>query len=136
MTAPPMAYGELPSSQSKGRERGSLSGIRISCRRGEQKSQGSDGCQRNNAPADDAGANKVMKISPEQARKNQEAVALVANSVGQMVTKRPERKYVLNEAIDLVADKFKAARERKTVEPAKAEKTLAELLAESAQDEE
>jgi hypothetical protein len=74
----------------------------------------------------------------EQARKNQEAVALVANSVGQMVTKRPERKYVLNEAIDLVADKFKAARERKEteVEQPKAEKTLAELLAESAQDSE
>jgi hypothetical protein len=78
-----------------------------------------------------------MKISPEQARKT-EAVALVVNSVGQMVTKRPERKHVLNEAIDLVAEKFRAARERKETdaEQPKAEKTLAELLAESAQDSE
>jgi hypothetical protein len=75
----------------------------------------------------------------EQARKNQEAVALFANSVGQMVTKRPDRKHFLNEAIDLVADKLKATRERKAtdaVEQPKAEKTLAEFLTESAQDSE
>jgi hypothetical protein len=79
-----------------------------------------------------------MKISPEQAR-NTEAVALVSNSVGQMVKpKASDRKHFLNQAIDLVADKFKAARERKAteVEQPKAEKTLAELLAESAQDSE
>jgi hypothetical protein len=54
-----------------------------------------------------------MKISAEQ-RRNTEAVALVTNSVGQMVPpKRADRKYVLDEAIGLVADKFKAIRERK-----------------------
>jgi hypothetical protein len=80
-----------------------------------------------------------MKISPEQAR-NAEAVALVSNSVGQMVKpKGSDRKHFLNEAIDLVADKLKATRERKAtdaVEQPKAEKTLAELLTESAQDSE
>jgi hypothetical protein len=79
-----------------------------------------------------------MKISAEQAR-NTEAVALVSNSVGQMVQpKRADRKYVLDEAIGLVADKFKAIRERKAADSKqpKAEKTLAELLAESAQDSE
>jgi hypothetical protein len=80
-----------------------------------------------------------MKISPEQAR-NAEAVALVSNSVGQMVKpKGSDRKHFLNEAIDLVPDKLKATRERKAtdaVEQPKAEKTLAELLTESAQDSE
>jgi hypothetical protein len=79
-----------------------------------------------------------MKISAEQAR-NTEAVALVSNSVGQMVQpKRGDRKYVLDETIGLVADKFKAIRERKATDSKqpKAEKTLAELLAESAQDSE
>jgi hypothetical protein len=57
-----------------------------------------------------------MKISAEQAR-NTEAVALVSNSVGQMVQpRRADRKYVLDEAIGLVADKFKAIRERKAAD--------------------
>jgi hypothetical protein len=79
-----------------------------------------------------------MKISAEQAR-NIEAVALVSNSVGQRVQpRRADRKYVLDEAIGLVADKFKTIRERRATdsEQPKAEKTLAELLAESAQDRE
>ena len=79
-----------------------------------------------------------MRISPEQARKT-EAVALVSNSVGQMVKpKGSDRKHFLDEAIDLVAEKFKAAHERQAThsKQPKAEKTLAELLAASAQDSE
>jgi hypothetical protein len=67
----------------------------------------------------------------EQARKT-EAVALVSNSVGQMVKpKGSERKHFLNEAIDLVAEKFKAARERKETDSKQpqAEKTLASRIA-------
>ena len=82
---------------------------------------------------------REMRIAPEQSHKSPEPVALVFNSVGQMVQpKRAERKHFLNEAIDLVADKFKAARERKATgaEQPNAEKTLAELLAESAQERE
>jgi hypothetical protein len=57
-----------------------------------------------------------MNISAEQAR-NTEAVALVSNSIGQMVQpKRADRKYVLDEAIGLVAEKFKAIRERKAAD--------------------
>jgi hypothetical protein len=67
-----------------------------------------------------------------------EAVVLVSNSEGQMVTKRAAGKHFLTEAIDLVSDKLKANREREAadVKQPKSDKTLAELIAESAQDSE
>jgi len=81
-----------------------------------------------------------------QAKASQEAAALVVNSIGQMVQpKRATRKYAFDEAIDLVANGFKAAREaradrvrenRETDKERQEAKTLAQLLTESAQDSE
>ena len=83
----------------------------------------------------------------EQAKASQEAAALVVNSIGQMnQPKRDTRKkYSFDEAIDLVANGFKSAREAKRAKLEKNEqsklekpeaKTLAQLLTESAQDSE
>ena len=83
----------------------------------------------------------------EQAKTSQEAAALVVNSVEQMVQpKRDTRKYAFDEAANLLGDAIKTAREAKLTrarvnkdtdtEQPEAAKSLAELLAESAQDSE
>ena len=80
-----------------------------------------------------------------QAKAGQEAAALVVNSVGSMIQpKRTVRPTAFSEATDFLGDAIKTAREAKlartrsnkeaeTEQPAK---SLAELLAESAQDSE
>jgi hypothetical protein len=81
-----------------------------------------------------------------QAKASQEAAALVVNSIGQMIQPKRDtrKKYAFDEAIDLVANGFKSAREAKRVKLEKNEqsklekpeaKTLAQLLVE-AQDSE
>ena len=83
----------------------------------------------------------------DQAKSSQEGAALVVNSVGSMIQPKRDtrKKYAFDEAIDLVANGFKAAREAKQAKLQKNEhtqlehpeaKTLAQLLTESAQDSE
>ncbi len=79
----------------------------------------------------------------EQAKSSQKAAALVVNSVGSMIQPKRDtrKKYAFDEAIDLVANGFKAAREAKQAKLQKNEqsklektetpKTLAELLVEA-----
>jgi len=89
--------------------------------------------------------NAARPANEEATRKSQVAAALVVNSIGSMVTeKREVRKTAFTEAVDFIADKLKAAREAKQAkvqdtkktETAQPAKSLAELLAESAQDSE
>jgi hypothetical protein len=84
----------------------------------------------------------------EQAKSSHEGAALVVNSVGQhSLSKRPTiRQTQFDAAVDLVGDAIQAARDAKLgrtrdhketdTEQGKADKSLAELLAKSAQDSE
>jgi hypothetical protein len=83
--------------------------------------------------------------SQEATTKAQKDAALVVNSVGvQSTPKRGERSTAFSTAADALGDAIKAAREAKLarvrddketdIEQPKAAKSLAELLAESAQD--
>src|SRR5207244_68129 len=90
--------------------------------------------------------NAARPSNDETAREAQEKAAIVVNSIGTMVQPKRDtrKKYAFDEAIDLVANGFKAAREARAnrvqenpeTDTEKPTKSLAELLAESAQDDE
>jgi hypothetical protein len=75
----------------------------------------------------------ARSADPEAAARS---ASLVVNAVGVMATKRtPVRQTQFEQAANLLGDAIKTARERKVADAVKPEaKSLAELLAESAQD--
>ena len=87
----------------------------------------------------------ALPANESEARKNQSAAALVVNSVGVMSQpKRGERSTAFSEAVDTLGEAIQAARatkqakvqDTKKTEATQPAKSLAELLAESAQDSE
>ena len=87
--------------------------------------------------------NASETASQEAKTKAQKDAALVVNSIGvQSTPKRTERTTAFDQAVNLVADKIQAARatkqakvqDTKKTETDQPAKSLAELLAESAQD--
>jgi Ca2+-dependent lipid-binding protein len=88
--------------------------------------------------------NASEATSEEAKTKAQKDAALVVNSIGVMSTpKRTERPTAFSEATNFLGDAIKAAREAKLArvretdaQKPETEKSLAELLAESAQDDE